>query len=286
MGRKLTDAQREITTTIETITPIQANKLLELQDESQHRPIKRQVMLRYARDMREGRWLLNGETIILNGSTIIDGRHRLSAVVAAEVPVQFLIVRGVDASVFLTVDSGGARTPGDVLHIAGFANANMLSAAAKLCFLYDHYGRMDQTPWVYPSRSELLAYLDENKDALVSATRWVGASRSRRSVTRPGVICALYALCSQGLEVERDVFFDELVTGVNLSMTSPIRLVRERLMREQIGRKKPSSPLIAAYIIKAWNAEMTRRPLRVIRWTSDEPFPLMVNRPPKHFDLR
>lgn len=275
----------QVRSAVEIITPTQARKLLATQDESIHRPIKRQVQRRYARDMAEGRWLLNGESIILNGDQIIDGRHRLSAVVEADVPIRFLVVRGVESSVFATVDSGGIRTPSDVFHIAGYSSANILASATKLCWLYDYQGSMQHTPWAYPARSQLLEYLEENKEALVSATHWVLSPRSRRSLTRPSVLAALYALCSQ-LETEREVFFEELTTGANLSVTSPIRLVRERLMREQTGRTKPRADIVAAFIIKAWNAEMTRKPLRMLRWMTDEKFPLIVNRPPQHFETR
>lgn len=71
-----------------------------------NRNLRRAVVDSYARDMSTGNWVLNGETIKLDvAGRLVDGQHRLSAVVAAEVTVPMIVVRGVDPGVMDTVDA-------------------------------------------------------------------------------------------------------------------------------------------------------------------------------------
>jgi hypothetical protein len=53
-----------------------------------NRNLRVPVVQSYARDMVSGNWMLNGETIKFDQSgKLIDGQHRLSAVVTADVTV-------------------------------------------------------------------------------------------------------------------------------------------------------------------------------------------------------
>ena len=265
-------------TAIETWTPAMAEKILALQDEADHRPLKKTLVWRYATDMSAGRWILNGETVILNGNRIIDGRHRLTALVEAGVNVDFLVVRGVDASVFSTVDTGGLRSPGDVFHIAGVPNSKLVASAARLCFTYDQYATVICMPETWPTRMDLLDYIRQHEE-LVETGRWMTAAKERRYLTRPAVMCAIHALCANR-PVEREVFFTDLVTGVNLHADAPVRVLRERLLADRGNRLRLTTPMLAAFFIKAWNMELEGRQMRLLRWNPAEPFPLLVSRPP------
>lgn len=90
-----------------------------------NRNIRKAVIEGYARDMVSGDWLLDGETIKFDtAGRLIDGRHRLSAVLAADVEVPMIVVRGVDPSVMDTVDAGAKRTYADALKIQGEENTS------------------------------------------------------------------------------------------------------------------------------------------------------------------
>ena len=59
---------------IRTITPQEAKEILEGQ--IKNRKLSQQTILRYAKQMKAGRWKLNGETITFGGGMLIDGQHR------------------------------------------------------------------------------------------------------------------------------------------------------------------------------------------------------------------
>ena len=63
-----------------------------------------------ANEIRTGNWKLNGDTIVLNDERLIDGQHRLMAVLMADLPITTLLVTGVSSDVFDTIDIGKKRT--------------------------------------------------------------------------------------------------------------------------------------------------------------------------------
>ena len=70
---------------------------------------------------------------------IVDGQHRLAAVVAYGEPVEFVVDLDADPSSFDVIDNGKARLGTDILHIAGYTNVNLLSAAGRLLMQLDGY---------------------------------------------------------------------------------------------------------------------------------------------------
>ena len=50
----------------------------------------------FANDMRAGKWRLNGEPIVIDeNGNVRDGYHRLQAVISADIPVEFYVIRGI-----------------------------------------------------------------------------------------------------------------------------------------------------------------------------------------------
>ena len=78
---------------VETITPERATQILATQNTG-NRSISRRHVAVLAEEIKAGRWKLNGDTICFNGSRLIDGQHRLSAIAASGIPVESLVVYG------------------------------------------------------------------------------------------------------------------------------------------------------------------------------------------------
>jgi hypothetical protein len=120
---------------VELIGPGEARAWL--QDAAANRNVSLRQVDRHAEDMLAGRWMTNGQPIIFNAEgKLIDGRHRLSAVILANVAVAMLVVRGVAQEAFATMDSGRARTLADVLSIQGHKHNNVLAASARVVWNY------------------------------------------------------------------------------------------------------------------------------------------------------
>jgi hypothetical protein len=81
----------QIEVEIVAVTPAMAVEMLK--KDSETRLMNEKRIKQYAREMKAGRWVLNGSTIaIAEDGSLIDGRHRLWAVFDADIPVTLLIV--------------------------------------------------------------------------------------------------------------------------------------------------------------------------------------------------
>lgn len=92
-----------------TVTPELANEWLKKNIE-RNRKVRASDVSKYARDMRAGRWELTPQGIIFNESgNLMDGQHRLWAVVEAGVPVDMVVWFDVPDEMVHVIDSGVSR---------------------------------------------------------------------------------------------------------------------------------------------------------------------------------
>lgn len=115
--------KRDPVTFTQVITPEDAAAMIETMQYGHQRPLRQKKILEYAEDMKRGtfRELTQIFIAIHRGQHIIlDGQHRLNAVVAAGKPHLFTIVeKEVDsdaelAQLYSTTDQGIRRTTGDI----------------------------------------------------------------------------------------------------------------------------------------------------------------------------
>lgn len=95
----------KITAKVETITPEIAKTMLG--ENVNNRRISRDNVNLFAREMRNGEWRFNGEAIKFGkDGRLLDGQHRLLAVIAADKPLTTLVIRGLEDETQQTMDSG------------------------------------------------------------------------------------------------------------------------------------------------------------------------------------
>lgn len=96
-----------------------------------NRPLARRCVAAFAQDMINHRWMLNGEPIIFSDKgELLDGQHRLEAIILANVPVRMLVVEGVAERAKLTIDSGISKTTADRFRMFGQVERPQVVAAA------------------------------------------------------------------------------------------------------------------------------------------------------------
>ncbi len=99
---------------VETITAKQAEKYLQFN--TNNRPLRKSLVSQYAKDMASGNWRLTHQGVAFNcDGTLLDGQHRLAAIVQSGVTVQMLVARGVDSRNQLVMDDHAKRSAGDAL---------------------------------------------------------------------------------------------------------------------------------------------------------------------------
>ena len=104
-----------------TITPKMAKEYLE-KNMKNNRRVSRDLVQRYARIMHAGGWNLTHQGIAFDDrGELIDGQHRLNAIVQANVPVKMLVTYDVEHTngEAFTIDAGRRRTIQNIMQISG-----------------------------------------------------------------------------------------------------------------------------------------------------------------------
>jgi hypothetical protein len=124
-----------VTTTVETITPTIAKQYL-LKNHPNNRPVRSNRIYQWVDDIKKGRWILTHQGIAFDREGfLVDGQHRLTAIVSADMAVPMMVTRNVDSEVFKYVDQGAMRTAADVLRLS-----NRKVAALRNLIRLETYG--------------------------------------------------------------------------------------------------------------------------------------------------
>lgn len=258
---------------VTTITPTEAASLLK--GNENNRNLNDRVVDTLARAMANGEWTLNGEAIKLaQDGTLLDGQHRLSAIVKSGVTIEILLITGLPADTQETMDLGRKRTTADAWKIRGEGNVNVLASVARRAWMWEA-GNTKFAPHNSPTPGELNAFLAANGSLRRSAevgTR-VNSHFRPASATITGVAHHLFQKLDQGTAAE---FFAQLETGAKLDVGHPVLTLRDRLMRDRASMKKPPAYVTLAYYTRAWNAVREGRDLAQIVQTAESLIPKPV----------
>lgn len=250
---------------IETITPEKAREYLA--HNTHNRNVRPHRVANYAADMRAGSWLLNGEGIKFNTrGEIDDGQHRLLAIIEADVPVQMLVVRGVENAQH-TMDTGLNRQFSDVLKLQGEDAAVVKAAIARSIFHWELGDRRFGGGRGRPSTNiQLLESFEKHKEWIESARHLL--TKVSSSVYLPtSVSGALYFAFSQLDPEDAEYFFTRLVSDEGHRTGDPIFALRRALLSIRAETKGTRNlTYMAAITIKAWNVYRDGGEVQLLRF--------------------
>lgn len=268
-----------------TITPKQAVEWLDTKN-AHNRPISESTVERYTQEIKAGRWKSNGQSLVFSKSgQLLNGQHRLKAVVAANKSIDCLIVWGVEDSAFDTIDDGNKRSLADVFAISGEGKPALLSAGVRFLWVYatGQIATRDLRRGVIATKPILEETLKKHP-GLRKSTKFYSMLKARPGglLVSAGMAIGLHYLFSLVEEKKADEFFSQLQSGVGLNETHPILALRNRLIsakRESSSRLTNSATYF--YIVTTWNAFVEGEPLRRLAFVQDTPPPEIENLPKK-----
>lgn len=245
---------------IETITPAKAKRILEKQNAG-NRKLRRQVVNRYVYDITHGNWKEDGSPIRFNGDgTLIDGQHRLNAVIEANRSIKSVVIKGIPSNAKSVIDTGAKRSFSDVLHYMGHKDKNQLAAIIRWCCVYD---AGDMQLKRTPSIPELLDWMESNPDIIQSA------EFIRRAVPFFGLrtpLAAIHFYANKTLPGQPEIFFQQIRDGEYLEKGMPVYSLRRWLENQMIGPHRPYPLFTQAVVIKAWNAYAEGRTIQSVNY--------------------
>lgn len=270
----LADPEYNITVKIVLITREIARKWLTVNPVN--RAIRRGNLERLMGALKAGSWAhVNGETIVFaDDGTLLDGQHRLQAVVETGIPITSLVVWGVDAGKRGTLDTGSMRAMGDYFAMRGYKNGRNLAAALSLLALWERKEKLTHhlmSLTVFASYEAGVAYLKAH-EGMVDNLK--DARRMPHFMPLSELSVLGYLFEKKDRKVHQH-WLDTMISGTQFPDTPSFWTLRERLLRDMTSRTKRPDFEAFAYHLKAWNAARKHRPLRVFKVYANEPFPTL-----------
>lgn len=212
------------------------------------------------RNMKAGQWDDNGETVKFSKTgVLLDGQHRLSAIIESDTVQVLTVVAGLDDKVQRSIDIGGKRTVGQQLDLNGHHDGKALASIARFAMQMASYPRVFR-----PSEMEVteVAISDEKLQWVVAKVIPTLPAILGSPTVRGYVYRVLH-------EVDPDAcatFFSKLTTLEKLPQDSPILALYRRLATPDMRKDglRGRVAMVTCYFI-AWNAWRNGEPRQIIK---------------------
>jgi hypothetical protein len=242
--------------TEELITPAKAEEYL--LKNPKNRQVSPKTVAAYARDMEKGDWLNTAEPIKFDPKgNLLDGQHRLAAVIRSGVRIKMAIARNVTSEARKVMDTGRRRSVADNLVMDfGVKNSTQVASAARIIIRWRE-GLLRQSNTLRITDSEIYEFVVENDPALQAAASY--AQKLRRSL--PFSLAAVTAAHVETHRVDEDaakVFWDKVLTGAELRIGDPALSLRNTVVR--LGPKHEDRTMMNLELIaRAWRFHVADR---------------------------
>lgn len=203
---------------IKTITPEIAREMLKCN--TRNLPVRQTHVDYLASEMSAGRWQLTHQGIAFDGDVLVDGQHRLLAVVQSGATVEMWVFGDVPLEVQAMVDKGRIRSVADELsHFDGVEHAKAKAAACRAVLSICCY--FQSIKMSSGSCKKILSELERDLDFVIEATK------PFKPAQRNWIQGAL-AIAVSG---DRNVvpFIEAFGSGENLKAGDPAKAVRDWL---------------------------------------------------------
>ena len=250
-----------------------------LKNNKVNRNQKEKVIKKYANDMRKGNWKQNTAELIKFSKTnrLLDGQHRLLAIVMADIEMQMYIAFDLDDEVFDVLDTGSVRTAGDAFKIAGVSYSVILPSIIQFSENLFIGGKSSKNMERLTNQELLVKYNEKEDYYLDIASRSMTFYNQFAKILAPTTIGGFIIFFNSKSSADCELFFQELCTGQNVT-NKTIFVLRNKLIENKTSVKKMGNEYINALIIKAWNLYRLRQEAKVLRYNKEleRSFPIAI----------
>jgi hypothetical protein len=267
---------------VQKVTPVKAAEMLSAN--TSNRPLSRSTVRAFAEAMGRGDWLVTHQGIAFDTrGVLVDGQHRLAAIVEADVPVEMTVFTDVEPDTFDVLDTGKKRNAADVLAIEGEKSSTLLAAMVRTIWQYEN---RPEATWSGGAAAvtnhqivQSLAAHPKIRDFVAVGERI--ASETGMIKSAAGAAAYLVEQANKTKKAQLAEWHEGVIDGAGLGKTDP-RLVFRRTMfamaRKQAGvvqRRRDNREHVALYL-KAFNAWATGEKITQLRFAAREAVPAIA----------
>ncbi len=267
---------------VQKLSPVRAAEMLAAN--TSNRPLSRSTVMAFAEAMRRGDWLVTHQGIAFDtNGVLVDGQHRLAAIVEADLPVELTVFTDVEADTFDVLDTGKRRNAADVLAIEGEKSTATLAAMVRTVWQYEN--RPDAS-WSGGAAAVTNHQIVQTLTAHPTIREFVAvgeriAAETGMIKSAAGAAAYLVSQANASKKGRLAAWHDGIVEGAGLTRTDP-RLVFRRTMfamaRKKAGvvqRRRDTREHFALYV-KAYNAWAAGQTITQLRFAPREPVPTII----------
>lgn len=228
-----------------------------------NRPLRERTVSTLVAAIKRGEWVVNGDTIRFDtDGVLIDGQHRLVAVIKSGKSISSYVIRGLPPVVQETIDIGNHRGYHDILALRGETHAVGISSVLVWCFRIETL--QIRTMKRKPSNGEkdaILARYPQIRESVIKTSNW-----GKYIPIPKSVMGALHWQLSLIDEEQADFFFNRIADGIALEAGDPILLLRNTLNTWGRGRDRVEDYVKYAFCVFAWNLWRSGQKRQVLAW--------------------
>lgn len=259
-------ALSKIEINIETITPTAAKEYMK--KNLHNRRISNDSVAFYADQMTKGKWMLSPEGISFDSRGILlDGQHRLLAIIRSNTKQRFVVSRGFDSDTFKVINTGKIRNGADTLHIEGITNASLVYAGLRKYYsLKSGTSTRQSNKEMKLSNAMVIEMYESDADFYKNISTFANRQYGKLKILSNSEIMGYSAFLIKDKLHEQgkvDTFFEELVT---VSDSQPINMLRTELYRSKLSTRKMSAAEKDDLVAQTWNCYITDTPLKSLKY--------------------
>ena len=256
------------------ITPSLAQNMLETSARTgfMNRNISQQTVRIYAEQMKRGEWILSNDMICIdNEGAVINGQHRLHAVILSGCSVLIFVFYGIDRNAFSKIDRLRRRTDADNLSVLGVANSKHIAPALRTLATYLTNGVFHEGGHGVNNAVLFFPLYKKYSEEFHQGVLFYQNQKIKRLTV--GSCISLYVIFATINQDVANDFFTGLVKGEELAQGNPILALRgqlEALLTKNQGQRFFNS---IALTITAWNLFLRGKERSILRLADKKEFP-------------
>jgi hypothetical protein len=241
--------------------------------QNKNRKLNRTKINKYVEAIKDGKWCLTGESIIVSADgEILNGHHRLQACVEAGVGFIATITYGVtDDLSFAHIDVGNMRSRSQVLEMAGVkVSASVLSRVAMLAKAFDMTKNLFDfrgTQGTSFQPAEILSYVEDHEELALSVdfvSKVVKRHKLESQVSEPIYAFAHYLITQKlnqqtfnELPITPEVYLTRIISSLGLESEDDVEYQVRNYLQSLVHESTSYSLLCKlSAIFKGWNIHL------------------------------
>lgn len=281
MGIKMEKLQSWSTSTrlkfmVLVIGPDEARELLLHNDKN--RPLSDITVARYAKAMHDDGWALTGESLIFSDTgRLLNGQHRLHAIIKSKSVIETAAIFGVSEEAFDKIDAGRKRSVADLLAERGIPNnKNVAAAVASLCEMKAGAQGIGVTNLRNFRQNTLTSVTIgvDNQKQLVAAAR-LCAQHPAVKLVNGATIAVLACMIASGKEGVAGDFVSKIASGEGITRGDPELAFRKKVMDAKMRGADLEQSIQLAFLIKCAIAKLKGAKIITLSFSEGDAFPVM-----------